>query len=157
MDYVCIHGALSRVSYELVKKEVLCYCTPKFFGTNYRLKENQALAGKKVGVFCGIGSPQAFIDGLKGLNVIIVKSKILADHEKCNQVEDFARECKALGAENLVCTAKDYVKLSDQEKKFVIPIEISMEVDFDGDVYPLLLNEFNTLIEHYKQQVKEKL
>ncbi len=157
IDYICIHGAKSQSSYELVKKEVLCYCTPKFFGTNYRLKENQALAGKKVGVFCGIGNPQAFIDGLKGLNVIIVKSKILADHEKCNTIVDFARLCQDLGAETLVCTEKDYVKLSSQEKKFVIPIQISMEVDFDGDIYHLLLDEFNALVEDYKKQTKEKL
>ncbi len=157
VDYIGIHGAKNQELYELVKKDLLCYGSAKFFGTTYCLKENKRLAGKKVGVFCGIGNPQFFIEGLRALNLDIVKSKILADHEKCTGLLEFVQLSQSLGAEIVVCTAKDFVKLSIEEKKLVIPIQISMEIEYDVDVYRSLLEQVNDSIENYKQRTKEKL
>ena len=155
VNYIVIHGAKNEEHYQLVKNDLLCYCSSKYFGSAYSLAENSALSGKKVGVFCGIGNPQYFIEGLEDLNLKIIKTKILADHEKYIDVADFVKLCQAAGAEIVVCTVKDYVKLSIEDKKLVMPIQISMNIKYDDDVYYSLLEECNNRIENSKHRTKE--
>jgi tetraacyldisaccharide 4'-kinase len=144
-DYIVIHGAESMDKYQQVKNLLERYSNGKIFGSSYSYSNNENIVGKKVGVFCGLGNPQSFIDGLEGLKVTILKQMILSDHQKCINFEKFYQECKNLGADFLVCTLKDYVKLSKQEQNLVVPIEISMEIIFDDRQYHLLIQKINTL------------
>ena len=68
---------------------------------------------KKIGVFCGIGKPHHFVKALRRVSTI-VGELISADHCLPSQEElaEFAARCKAWGAEALVCTEKDIVKLN---------------------------------------------
>lgn len=146
VDYIIIHGAQSLEKYELVKRSVLCYSNARCFGTLYCLKKNKELIGKKVGVFCGIGNPQAFMKGLSKLDLKIIKKNILADHQKFTSLSQFYRNCRNSGGETVVCTTKDYVKLNEQEKKLVTPIQISMEVAYELEEYKALINQINNNI-----------
>ena len=140
VDFIIIHGVTSSAKYELAKREVMCYSRAKCFGTQYSLdNSNNKLQGKKVGVFCGIGNPQAFMRQIENLGLNVVKKKILADHQKLFGVEAFYDACKKLGAEKVLCTAKDYVKLDEKEKQFVFPVKISMNIVFDTHCYEELL------------------
>ena len=145
-DYIVIHGEISEENYELAKRSLLCYSSSKCFATRYCLRKNEKLIGKRVGVFCGIGNPQAFMRGLSKLKLEVIKKKILADHEKFNNILDFYDECKNANAELIVCTYKDYVKLADEEKNLVTPIDISMEVSYDKHIYNELICDINSLI-----------
>ena len=145
-DYTIIHGEICEEKYELAKRSILCYSSSKCFGTRYCLKKNEKLIGKRVGVFCGIGNPQAFMRGLSKLKLEIVKKKFLADHEKFTNILDFYHECKNANTELIVCTYKDYVKLADNEKKLVTPIDVSMEISYDSQIYDELICEINSLI-----------
>jgi tetraacyldisaccharide 4'-kinase len=150
--YIVIHGAESESKYELVKRELLCYSSGKYFGTKYCLEKNRHMAGKKVGVFCGIGNPHLFINGLKSLGLTIVKNEMLSDHQKLPNGADFFQSCKTLGAELIVCTEKDFVKLTSEEKAFVFPIEISMNITYDEEVYQSLVTQIRCLIENTKEK-----
>ena len=145
--YIVIHGAESERNYELVKRELLCYSSAKYFGTKYCLEKNKHMSGKKVGVFCGIGNPRLFIDGLKSLGLTIVKKEILPDHKRLKNVIEFCQSCKTFGADVIVCTEKDYVKLNSEERAVVSPIEISMNISYDQEVYHSLITQIRCMIE----------
>ena len=67
----------------------------------------------KVGVFCGIGKPERFLQTVRDLKYEIVDTLLLKDHEPAQhgQLHPFALNCRALGAKALLCTEKDDVKL----------------------------------------------
>lgn len=73
------------------------------------------LQGKKVGIFCGIAHPEYFQETVLGQGAEIVDSIFVADHRgfDLTVLAEFARECKVRGAEMLLCTEKDKVKLSE--------------------------------------------
>jgi tetraacyldisaccharide 4'-kinase len=146
--YIMIHGAGSVENYHLVKRSLLCYSRAECFGTRYSLKSNKEFNGRKVGVFCGIGNPQAFMSSLRELNVNIVNEKILADHEEMGDIESFCKESKLLGAEKILCTYKDYVKLSEIQQRFVSPVEIELDVVFDKSIYKELIMNIDNKVEN---------
>lgn len=76
-------------------------------------KPVSSLNGKKVGIFCGIAHPEYFRETIESLHAEVVKEYILADHEPLEhrKLVQFAQECQALGAQFIVCTEKDQVKL----------------------------------------------
>lgn len=73
-----------------------------------------ALAGRNVLAFCGLGNPGAFFRTLKGLGAKLVATESLGDHAAYNQadLERLDARARAAGAEALVTTEKDYVKLA---------------------------------------------
>ncbi|MDT8446153.1 MAG: tetraacyldisaccharide 4'-kinase [bacterium] len=72
------------------------------------------LIGRKVWAFCGIGNPQGFVKALEGLSVAIMGLTVLRDHQAYDAELMAAIEEQAVdaGAELLVCTEKDAVKLA---------------------------------------------
>jgi tetraacyldisaccharide 4'-kinase len=73
------------------------------------------LHGKRVAVFCGIGSPKNFLSTIEKMGATVVNSMLLGDHRSLSMdnLTAFAEQSAAQGAELLVCTAKDRVKLPD--------------------------------------------
>lgn len=67
----------------------------------------------RVGLFCGIGRPERFVKTVRDLKIEIVDTLYSSDHELPGHQEllQFALLCKAKGAQALVCTEKDLVKL----------------------------------------------
>jgi len=92
-------------------------------------REISSIQGERVGIFCGIGTPEKFKKTLSSLGVEIVDEWILADHEPMGKkrLKDFCQKCKSLGARYLVCTEKDAVKLSSTDLP-VLFVEIGVEV-----------------------------
>jgi tetraacyldisaccharide 4'-kinase len=87
------------------------------------------LSGLKVAIFCGIAQPTLFKETVKKLGAKIVHEWILADHQKANKIEQFALVSKKKGASVILCTEKDFVKLSRND--YALPIQfigISMTV-----------------------------
>lgn len=77
----------------------------------------EGLQGKKVGLFCAIAHPTRFEKTLKSLGAEVVSTLMIADHRSFSleRLSLFAKEAKKKGAEFLVCTEKDYVKLPSQQ------------------------------------------
>lgn len=115
--------------YEQLKREVARYTSAPLVGASIEILNREAFAPRKVGVFCGIGQPARFLQTVRDLNQEIVDTLIVKDHGtiKLNQLQQFAENCRKKGAEVLVCTEKDYVKLP-QSSLNIVPVEIKLKI-----------------------------
>ena len=71
------------------------------------------IRGRRVAAFCGIGNPTGFRRTLEGLGAAVADFREFPDHhayQRCD-IEALAAWGDRLGADALVCTAKDFVKL----------------------------------------------
>lgn len=75
----------------------------------------EKLKGKKVLAFCGIGNPPGFIATLEKLGARIVAKKFFPDHTKYdnNKLEKLHKAAQQCGADWLITTQKDWVKLKE--------------------------------------------
>lgn len=82
-----------------------------------------SLSKKRVGIFCGIANPERFQQTVSQQGAQVIKHHFLPDHAPFdrNALMQFAKECQAQGAEFLVCTEKDFVKL-DLPNNLPIPV-----------------------------------
>lgn len=73
----------------------------------------EALAGKKVGAFCGIGNPAGFQHSLERCGCQVAALRAFDDHHAYTRdnVEQLAAWARELQVDALVCTHKDLVKL----------------------------------------------
>lgn len=76
------------------------------------------IEGKRLGLFCGIANPDQFQHLIRENGAHIIASRTFSDHHTFDSagLQHFAQECKQRGAEALVCTEKDFVKLKDTTK-----------------------------------------
>lgn len=99
--------------------------------------ELDALVGRPVYAFCGIGNPQAFFSSLAQHGMNLVGCETYDDHytytpEDVSRIFDKARAC---GAEFVLCTQKDWVKsaLLGPKNDAIVFAAMAMELDFvDG-------------------------
>jgi tetraacyldisaccharide 4'-kinase len=87
-------------------------------------KEIPSLKGKRIGLFCGIGRPEYFRQLVQTQEAYIVAEMITPDHvvPDSEALNKFAQHCLAQGAELLLCTEKDKVKMNES---FVCALPIS--------------------------------
>ncbi|HHU51760.1 MAG TPA: tetraacyldisaccharide 4'-kinase [Firmicutes bacterium] len=73
----------------------------------------QEFRGKKAGLFAGVASPASVRKTVSRLGVCVVNTLKLADHQPitAGELVDFSRESLMMGAEILITTEKDAVKL----------------------------------------------
>ena len=72
-----------------------------------------SLAGKRVAAFCALGSPRSFVEEVRRLGAEVVSQALFPDHHRFT-VSEFQRlsaDASEAGAELLLCTHKDAVKL----------------------------------------------
>ncbi|HEY1922611.1 MAG TPA: tetraacyldisaccharide 4'-kinase [Tepidisphaeraceae bacterium] len=84
----------------------------------------QSLMGKRYFAFCGLGSPASFFWRLETAGGACVGTREFGDHFDYRQsdIEGIAREAAGAGAEMLVVTEKDWVKLSKMTSGVSLPI-----------------------------------
>lgn len=122
-DLIILNHVTDSESFKTMKKAVLKYSKAPVVGTKMEIVQVEAfkgdpvdsLNGKKVGIFCGIAHPEYFRNTVVQAGGIIVDSAFAADHMSLDPeaLIAFAERCKANGAEMLVCTEKDKVKILD--------------------------------------------
>lgn len=130
-DLIIINHIKDAKHFESVKNSISPYTKAPQIGARlevaniYDLQGNVAhnLKGKKVGLFCGIARPEYFVETVKDLGAQIVNSHFLSDHVawKENDFHDFIKHCLEKGAEMIICTEKDKVKI-DSQHIFDLPI-----------------------------------
>lgn len=81
----------------------------------YSLDDTLKVVGSKVGLFCAIAKPEQFALLVRSLNFEVVHEAFFADHDSVTvaQLEKMAILAKSKGAEALLCTEKDRVKLKN--------------------------------------------
>jgi tetraacyldisaccharide 4'-kinase len=91
-----------------------------------------------MGAFCGVGNPGSFFAGLQREGFELVYRKALRDHADYSQLllDEITRQANAAGAQFLLTTAKDEVKL--REFRFDLPVFV-LDTKFVIDQADLLL------------------
>lgn len=107
----------------------------------------------KVAIFCGIAKPFLFKKTVESLGAEVVSEWVLADHGQIlkSRLEEFACLAKKRGADKLVCTEKDYVKL-DPSLNVSLPIvflEISLGVSKGHLLWENLIAKITQKIDNY--------
>ena len=96
----------------------------------------EEIAGKKVMAVSAIGNPASFERTLKDLGAEIIESLRYPDHHEytMKEMQDVLQQAEALGAETIVMTEKDAVKIPDEVAKanwnipvFVICVEVKFQ------------------------------
>ncbi len=89
-----------------------------------------ALKGRKIGAWAGIARPEAFFETLRGLGAEIVVSLPLKDHQPIDEasLNMLSRAALENGADLLVTTEKDAVKLAKNRKFDIVIGYLSIEV-----------------------------
>ncbi len=104
---------------------------------------NQANPDSPVAAFCGIANPESFFAMLREAGYNLVHTQICRDHKRYTQadIERIIAHAKAHGAEALITTAKDAVKV--RSMSFALPCyvaELSIEIDREEEFQRLILN-----------------
>lgn len=128
---VVLNRIASSEQFALIKESLLPYTEATMVGTNWQVEKIcdlqgnriSSIKGEKVGMFCGIASPDCFKHTLEHEGTIIVDEHCMPDHGEAHkgQLKAFAQSCAKKGAKWLVCTEKDYVKL-DPSLSLALPI-----------------------------------
>jgi tetraacyldisaccharide 4'-kinase len=96
--------------------------------------ELDALRGKPVFAFCGIGNPNAFFDRLRQNSIRPTGTMTFNDHHlyTAQDMKQVFRRANACGAKAIVCTQKDWVKsaLLAPESEDRVFAYLAMELDF---------------------------
>ena len=120
-DLIILNHVNEKKQFESIKNQVGKYTKAPLIGTqmevmdvlNLQGESVQELKGKKVGIFCAIAQPDHFHRTMQKLGAETVEHASLADHLTFSNEElmQFCVRCKAKGAEWILCTEKDVVKL----------------------------------------------
>jgi tetraacyldisaccharide 4'-kinase len=96
---------------------------------------------KPVAAFCAIGNPQSFFTQIRGLGHTLSYTRALPDHHVYTQrdVDAIELEARRVGAQLLLTTAKDAVKL--RSLRLGLPcyvVEVEIELDDEGRLLDLI-------------------
>ncbi|MCH9627673.1 MAG: Tetraacyldisaccharide 4'-kinase [Chlamydiales bacterium] len=113
-------------------------------------KKLPSLEGKKVGLFCGIGNPSRFVSSVENLGAVVVASHYLPDHKTMGkkELQTFADLCLQRGAECLLCTEKDKVKLPKYAAASLLPVgwvAVELEITRNRDAWDRITKEITLL------------
>lgn len=116
---------------------------------------------KKVIAFCGIANPEAFFHLLKSIGAEIVCSRVLADHQQIDELDlkNLVEEVSLVNVDYIVCTEKDYVKLSISKSLGVpvIYLQTKLEFIYGKKEYENLKKKIKSLVETKSLLKRESL
>lgn len=122
-DLIIINHAQDLENYEAIKQQISRWTSAPVVGVEMRVSSVQNLQGekieslqqKKVGIFCGIAHPDYFKATVQKQGAEITDEYFMPDHDMLDPEElvRFGKTCAGNGAEMLVCTEKDRVKITN--------------------------------------------
>jgi len=122
-DLILLNHIKNSEHFEQRAHQVGKYTTAPIVGARVKVEgvydldgqELDSLQGKKVGIFCGVGSPERFQEVVKCCGAEIIGTDFFNDHAMFNpeKLIKLAEKYRAAGAEFMLCTQKDSVKLYD--------------------------------------------
>lgn len=122
-DLIVLNHVRDVENFETMKEKIQHYSNAPVVGIHYDAwkvmdlegKESESLEGKKVAIFCGIAQPEQFASTIREMGANIVAQKYYPDHfhYHSEELNEIASRWKEMGAELMVCTEKDKVKLPE--------------------------------------------
>ena len=92
--------------------------------------ELEWLKGKRVYALSAIGNPESFTYTLKGLGADLIKHKVFQDHHVYTkkEIDDVVSDAQTLGADAIVVTQKDIVKIRKMNIKDANILSLKIEI-----------------------------
>tara|TARA_A100000164_G_scaffold191979_1_gene170477 strand:- start:180 stop:1166 length:987 start_codon:yes stop_codon:yes gene_type:complete len=123
---ICIGSTAERKKFQ---KTFLQHYDSQIIEGEFKPNNINQLRKRKLVAFCGIGRPEKFFSMLKKLDMQLVKEVSFPDHhfyskKQLTKILEIADHNNAL----VVTTEKDYVKLSEDFKKRILPINIELHL-----------------------------
>ncbi len=131
-DLIIINNCESDEQWKQIINEIKKYSRAPIIRSHRRYHFAKEVTEGLVGVFCGIAHPSFFEEAVIACGKKVVASLFSPDHKLPlkKSLEEFAISCKEKGANALICTEKDYVKLQ-KDLKLVIPVvPLILTLDF---------------------------
>lgn len=130
-DLIVLNHARDLILLEKLKKQISAITTAPIVGTRvevvgvFDLKGEKVTLtpGDKVAIFCAIAHPEYFRSTVQEMGLEVIAEMFLPDHDTLNLglLDHFATKAMAQGAERLLCTEKDRVKLASSVS-FELPL-----------------------------------
>jgi tetraacyldisaccharide 4'-kinase len=137
-DLIILNHTQDHSAFEKFKIELSHHTSAPVVGTKVEVTgaytvnsgESVSLDGKKAAVFCGIAHPDYFVKTVEGMGAKVVCEHFMPDHDpfSLDRLIDFSREATKLGAEFLVCTEKDQVKMGSVPEGILPVVWIKMRL-----------------------------
>lgn len=140
-DVVFLNGDSSNIE-DIKKKIYQINQRIEIFETIYKPTNLEKIdLSKKYIVFSGIGNSNSFKQTLMENNINVIKEIIFPDHYhyKKDDIKKIKLDAKKVGA-NIITTEKDYVKLTEEDKKEIKYLEISLELKREKKLIEFLKN-----------------
>lgn len=161
-DLLILNHVQDRQEFIKIKEKLMQYSTAPVVGTcmevhevlNFDGDKIPSLEGMKVGIFCGIAHPEYFYQTVSQQGAIVVDSAFSGDHMSFSHstLVGFAEQCKALGAEILLCTEKDRVKIVESPQLALPLAWIKMRLTLvEGK------NEWRVFIDKVRDTLKRRI
>jgi len=160
-DIIVVNNALSKERCDAIERELKPYTKAPIVGTVPRISsiENiqgegvSSLSGTKVGLFCGIANPKRFRNLVEEQGASVVAELCSPDHmlPSAKALKAFATKCEKMGAEYLVCTEKDRVKLKDDIACSLPIVNVNIRLKIISGP-----SEWESLIKNIKERVASK-
>lgn len=138
VDLIAITGLQDQSQFLTLKEKLASYSPAAVVGLKTQIKNPEAISGKRLAVLCAIARPQRFLKALEDLGCEIVYQKLLPDHHTFSHLEAFEKEARQRGAEVLVSTEKDAVKLPPG---VFFPVEMQLIPEFGAENLTQIIQE----------------
>ncbi len=143
-DWVVVMDCESELEFDnLVLQLRKIHPHGKYLGMRGAFAKRELIREKTIGMFCGIANPETFERMLTREGCHIIQKKILSDHEPFEHPQEFVKKCRDAGAELVVCTEKDFVKINEPEG--ITPLELVLEVAYGENEYQKMLAMISNL------------
>lgn len=160
-DLIILNHLENVEQFEGVKRQISSATSAPVVGTKlevlgaFHLDDQpvESVKGAKVGIFCGIAHPEYFRNTIDKLGFEVVDEWFFPDHDAIDleKLIPFSKRCQEKGAELLLCTEKDRVKLTEVESCLPIGwIKARLSV-VEGQEY------WNQFILRAKNKIKSKI
>lgn len=129
-NLIVINHWLGEKEFIRLRKEIRRVSRAEIVAMRPVTKADVDLAGVAVGLVSGIAKPKKFEKRLEAMGAKVVAKHLSLDHlspEK-EALEAFADEAKMRGAVCLVCTEKDFVKLSKPKALPLVVVKMDLEI-----------------------------
>ena len=117
--------------------------------------DKETLLKQPIAAFCGIGNPKAFFEQLRDEGFDLQRTEPFRDHHKYSQtdIDSLSQRAAAAGAQALITTAKDAVKLASM--RFSLPcyvVEIEMQIERADGLLALIEQAIKTKRGQYRER-----
>lgn len=139
-NLVVVHHVKNEAEFQKISSKMQKYIECGIVGTrmSFSHASMEQIEKQKVAVFCGIGSPGPFLEQIKKYAQVI-DTLIAPDHTIHSEktMIAFANKAKKMGAKSLVCTEKDRVKISfdDRLSLPIVTMNAELEILFNRKEY----------------------